>query len=158
MSMDTVAYQGYGIDLGQFEPTFHGRDAKVNEHLQNIWNEFISNENEKFDLVDADGVGNYAPDVDTIYPCNTNDFTLLLIIETAYTVYDEHKKPAIKVYTTAEADKVLVEAFNHLFDNWNYYTEVANDEEANLIKQGVDEMINDHADFDYNQGPWSDEV
>ena len=149
MSMTNINYNGYGIDLGQQKIIFHSQYQKDNIKAYAIWKSFINNEghfswDEILDKINID--------TSIITPCNTDSFDLLLLIENAYVVGETTPK----TYTTQKAKEQLKKDFATFFDTWCKYNNFDNQTYNDLIKKSVDEMIQDHANYDYIQGPWYD--
>lgn len=124
MSMQTVEYQGYGVDLGAFTSD----DPKK----QKLWDFLILNAAELNDFLEEHG---QQESICLVSPCNTESFSLLAYIPAVIPVSDDGEP--IKTYTKEEANAAFVDLIKKLL-----MVIVSGDDEAvNAWNVGMNEPL-----------------
>lgn len=160
MSMQTVEYQGYGVDLGNF--TFD--DPKQ----QKLWDLLVMNAIELNDYLSDQG---RTISVSLVSPCNTDEFSLLAYIPAVIPVSDDGDP--IKTYTTEEADKAIIESVRQLLlvlvsgddealKTWNMgmnepLSKLLTKADVEALMPSVKEFVKTYSSYSWDEN-WTDEV
>lgn len=156
MSMQTVEYQGYGVDLGNFVPK--------KGYQQELWDFLMTNLDDLDACVDCS-------DAYVASSCNSLSFDSLVYLPAIMPI-SETGKP-VKTYTTKEANQELVKAIEGMLlaivngtpddmDVWNEWMNKPLDhqpslEEVEEIMPAVEQFVDKFATESYDED-WTDEV
>lgn len=142
MSMQTVEYQGYGIDLGQFK----SNNPKFNKFMQDIIDsdEFYD---EMYDnMIDGE-------DVAIATPNNTYSFEFLIYIPSVIPV----SSGTIKTYTKTEANNLIFDNIKNAIVSSKLTEYLDFKMSLHDFLTELKQIIDKNADFSYNQD-WTDLV
>lgn len=138
MSMQTVEYQGYGIDLRRFKST--------NSDFANFLHEIIDDD----DFYDT---MMHSQDVVVATATNTDSFTFLVYIPAVIPVATS----TIKTYTLNDANNLIFTAIKDAIESSKSTEELISAESLPAFFTELKQFINQKADFSYNQD-WTDFV
>lgn len=138
MSMQTVEYQGYGLDLSRVVSAMAQSYPTAAEHIGELIDDGV-------DIMDAAG------DVDVITPCNSDDFGCLLMIGSVVPVGNAD----IKVYSIPEAQSHLVEAACELVRE-GFGGGYTNQNDENNLAEYLTANANAFMGYSWDIGPFTD--
>lgn len=138
MSMQTVAYQGYGIDLRRFKST--------NSDFANFLHEIIDDD----DFYDT---MMHSQDVVVATATNTDSFTFLVYIPAVIPVATS----TVKTYTLTEANDLIFTAVKDAIESSRSTEELLSAASLPDFFAELKQFIDQYADFSYNQD-WTDLV
>lgn len=138
MSMQTVAYQGYGIDLRRFKST--------NSDFANFLHEIIDDD----DFYDT---MMHSQDVVVATATNTDSFTFLVYIPAVIPVATS----TVKTYTLTEANDLIFTAVKDAIESSRSTEELLSAASLPDFFDELKQFIDQKADFSYNQD-WTDLV
>ena len=138
MSMQTVEYQGYGIDLRRF----HSSNPDFNNFLHEI-----------IDDDDFYDVMMHSQDVVVATATNTDSFTFLVYIPAVIPVATSN----VKTYTLTEANNLIFKVVKDAIESSKSTEEMISATSLPAFFNELKQFIDQSADFSYNQD-WTDLV
>ena len=150
MSMQTITYQGYGIDLGEYQ--------NENKDLQNAMTAIINNdETAEWSFNDLNN-----KDASVTTPNLSDTWQCLIYIPAIIPV--SLNEESVKIYSPTEAQSIFVKLIKEMFlkekipsDIWSGHSPAEKLKLMNEFYQSVEDFVKTHADYSYNRD-WSDEV
>lgn len=144
MSMNTVTYPGYGIDLGDLDLNL--TDPKLTQ----FWQKQVLMPND--DMTDYMDTPN-SPYIQMVLPQNTDSFKLLILISDIPGVRLSHC--GRRQLTKDEANQILIDEAKRLIDLADHSN--LSSDELLTVKLAASKAINQDADYHYSD-EFSDEI
>lgn len=141
MSMQTVEYQGYGIDLGQFK----SNNPKFNELMEDI-----IDSDEFYDAMMDD-----AENVAMATAVNTDSFECLIYIPAVIPVSSD--TGTIKIYNQTTANNIIFKSIKDVVTSNKFGEDLDSESPLSDFLAELKQFIDKNANFSYEQD-WTDLV
>lgn len=140
MSMQTVEYQGYGIDLGQFK----SNNPKFNELMEDI----IDSDEFYDEMMDAENVA-------MATAVNTDSFECLIYIPAVIPVSSD--TGTIKIYNQTTANNIIFKSIKDVVTSNKFGEDLDSESPLSDFLTELKQFIDKNANFSYEQD-WTDLV
>lgn len=140
MSMQTVEYQGYGIDLGQFK----SNNPKFNE----LMDEIIDSDEFYDEMMDAENVA-------MATAVNTDSFECIIYIPAVIPVSSD--TGTIKIYNQTTANNIIFKSIKDVVTSNKFGEDLDSESPLSDFLAELKQFIDKNANFSYEQD-WTDLV